>query len=170
MKIEALSIRDPEVQDFLWRFVEPHDFRHDYTKLDAIKLIESQCYDQTCQLYGNMKEQFMFRCTVRNSKVIEPHIIGDGLKLRGAFDSGLPIAWALGFERAVIWTHHKRIARIAQRLGFTLNGVVPKVHEVDGELRDLYALSMEKQQCATSTQSVNQTTTNSHSDLTLLGA
>lgn len=169
MKIEELSVRDPRVQQFLWDYLEPHDFRPDYTRLDAMKHVEQQCFDGNYRLFGNMDEQFMFRCVMRNSKVIEPHIMGDGRKLRDAFANGLPIAWIMGFERAVIWTHHKRISRIAERLGFTLHGVMPKFHEVDGELHDLYCLSLEKSQCAISTQSVSRITTNSLSVPTLLG-
>ena len=150
MIIEELSIRDPRVQEFLWKYLEPQDFRHDYTKIDAIKYVEQQCYEGTCRLFGNMDQEFMFRCTQRNAKVVEPHIMGNGKVLRTAIADGLSVAWRLGYERIVIWTHHKRIARIAHRVGFDLHGVIPKVHLVDGEMTDLYALSIERTKaCAT---------------------
>ena len=31
-----LDLRDPAVQEFLWRYTEPSDIRHDYTRIDAI--------------------------------------------------------------------------------------------------------------------------------------
>lgn len=144
MNLRQLSIRDPAVQDFLWQHLTPSDFREDYTKLDCIKRIEESCYQDNCRLYGDMEVGFMFRCTIRNSKVLEPHVMGNGRYFRSAIEQGAPMAWAMGFERIVIWTHHKQIARLAHKVGFELDAVIPKQHIVNGVLRDVYALGMDK--------------------------
>lgn len=169
MQIRELSIRDNRVQDFLWQYLEPQDFRHDYTKIDALKYVETQIYNGDCQLFGDIDAGFVFRCTRRNASVLEPHIMGDGRKLREAFRSGLPIVWMMGYEKCVIWTHHERIARICIRFGFTLHARVPKIHQADGQLCDLFALVLEKPECATSTKSETATTVSTPSAPTLLG-
>lgn len=169
MQIRELNIRDNAVQDFLWKYLEPQDFRHDYTKIDALKYIETQIYNGDCQLFGDLDAEFVFRCTRRNRFVLEPHIMGDGRRLRDAFRVGLPVAWMMGFTKCVIWTHHERIARICKRFGFTQYACVPGIHQADGKLCDLYALVLEKPECATSTKSEIQTMTSVPSAPTLLG-
>lgn len=144
MKLELLNIRDPLVQEFLWKYLQPADFREDYTKLDAIKHVEKCVYDDTCRLYGDMQVGFMFRCTIRNSKVLEPHIMGDGRYFRSAIEQGAPMAWDMGFERIVIWTHHHQIARLAHKVGFELDAVMPRHHLINGALYDVFSLGMDK--------------------------
>lgn len=145
MQLEPLNIRTPAVQAFLWEHLVPADFRHDYTKLDAIKEVERQVYAGNTQLWGNLREDIVFRCEVRNPKVIEPHIMGNGTKIRSALRVGVQKAWALGFERVAIWTQHETIVRICQKCGFTLTAAMPRMHmNSDGQLLDLYVLTMEK--------------------------
>jgi hypothetical protein len=145
MRLELLDIRKQPVQDFLWTYIEPTDFRHDYTRLDAIKEVERQVYDRTCQLWGDLDANFVFRCVVRNPKVIEPHIMGDGRVIRTAFSEGLPKVWSMGFEKVVIWTHLGSIARIMERFGFRCDQL-PRMHMgPSGELLDQYVLTMERQ-------------------------
>ena len=115
MQLEPLNIRTPAVQAFLCEHLVPADFRHDYTRLDAIKEVERQVYDGNTQLWGNLREGIVFRCDARNPKVIEPHIMGNGTKIRGALRVGVQKAWALGFERVAIWTQHDSIARIVEK-------------------------------------------------------
>jgi len=145
MKLELLNIRDERVQDFLWQHLEPTDFRYDYTRLDAIKEVERQVYSGDTQLWGDLHAKLMFRCEARNPKVLEPHIMGDGMLLRGGLQQGAEIAWGLGFEKLVIWTHHEQIARIVEKCGFTLAGRMPGLHmDKAGALADLYCLTMER--------------------------
>ena len=145
MNLELLNIRTQAVQDFLWRFIEPADFRHDYTRLDAIKEVERQVYDGRCQLWGDLHAGLMFRCSLRNPKVLEPHIMGDGMLIRSGLQQGARIAWGMGIERLAIWTHHEQIARIVEKCGFKLTGRMPGLHmQPNGELADLYCLTMEK--------------------------
>lgn len=142
MRLEPLSIRDPDVQTFLWEYLDPTDVRHDYTKLDAMKEIERQVYNGDCILFGDMAERFMFRVFVRNPRVCEPHIMGDGTKIRSGTEQGLQIAWAEGFEQVVVWTQHAKIARIMEHIGFTLRAHLPQMHMgLNGEMFDCYALT-----------------------------
>lgn len=145
MNLTRLDIRDPRVQEFLWRYLEPTDFRHDYTKLDAIRYVEAQAYDGSTQLWGDLDAGFMFRVTVRNPKVMEPHIMGNAAYLRSAMRQGVGLAWEMGFEKLAIWTQHEAVVRIASKCGFSLEGRLPKLHMgPGGELLDLYVLVMEK--------------------------
>jgi hypothetical protein len=145
MKLELLNIRDEKVQAFLWQYLEPSDFRHDYTRLDAIKEVERSMYEGTTRLWGDLSANFMFRCVLRNPKVLEPHIMGDGMLIRSAMEQGLPIVWAMGVEKVAIWTQHERIARILQKCGFTSEATVRGLHMgPGGELLDLYVMTMEK--------------------------
>ena len=144
MRLELLNIRTQAVQDFLWHYLEPSDFRYDYTKLDAIKEVERQVYAGDCQLWGDMGANFMFRCTTRNPRVIEPHILGDGMLIRTAFKEGLPIAWSLGYEKVVVWTNLESIANIMARYGFRCDRL-PRMHMgPSGELLDQFVLTLEK--------------------------
>ena len=145
MQLEPLNIRTPAVQQFLWEHLVPADFRHDYTKLDAIKEVERQVYAGNTQLWGNLREDIVFRCEVRNPRVIEPHIMGNGTKIRSALRVGVQKAWSLGFERVAIWTQHESIARIVEKCGFTRNAVLPRMHmDGEGKLLDLFVLTMER--------------------------
>ena len=145
MNLEFLNIRAQAVQDFLWAHLEPSDFRHDYTRLDAIKEVERQVYAGDCQLWGDLQSGLVFRCSVRNPKVLEPHIMGDGVLIRSGLQQGVVKAWQLGFEKVAIWTHHEKIARIVEKCGFTKVGNMPGLHmDKNGALADLYCLTMEK--------------------------
>lgn len=144
MRLEPLNIRTQAVQDFLWHYLVPTDFRHDYTRLDAIKEVERQVYAGDCQLWGDMDANFMFRCMTRNPKVIEPHIMGDGMLIRTAFKEGLPIVWSLGYEKVVVWTNLESIAHIMARYGFRCDRL-PRMHMgPGGELLDQFVLTLEK--------------------------
>ncbi len=150
MNLRLLNIRDETVQAFLWQHLEPTDFRHDYTRLDAIKEVERQIYEGTTQLIGDLDAGVMFRVTTRNPKVCEPHIMGDGTKIRTALEQGVAMAWQLGFERVVIWTQYGAIARIVEKCGFHLEATLPAMHmDKRGELCALAVLTMERPQCAT---------------------
>lgn len=145
MELKQLLPNDPAVQEFLWKHLVPSHFRWDYTKLDAMKLVERQVYDGDVQLWGDMSVGFVFRAVVRNPKVIEPHIMGNGIYLRSALRAGLPICWGLGFEKIVIWTQHESIANIAEKMGFTRHAMVPRVNmDASGELQPMYAVTLEK--------------------------
>lgn len=144
MKLIQLSIRDPKLLDFLWDHINPCDLREDYTKLDAIKRIEELCYQDNCRLYGDLDLGLVFRCSIANSKVLEPHIMGNGRYLREGFRLGAEMAWKMGFERMVIWTHHKKIARIVHKCGWDLDAVLPRQHLENGVLHDVFSLGLNK--------------------------
>lgn len=144
MQLEELSIRDERVQQFLWQYLEPTDFRFDYTRLDAIREVERQVYEGGTMLIGDMAEGVMMRVTIRNPKTVEPHIMGDGSKIRGVLDQGVLMAWKLGYERVVIWTQYPQIARIVEKCGFRLDATIPALHmNSTGALCAMHCLSME---------------------------
>ena len=150
MNLKQLDIRDARVQQFMWEHIEPTDIRWDYTKLDAMKLLEIQVYDGTVQLWGDLDVGLVFKTVQRNPKVIEPHIMGNGLYFRSAMEQGVALAWKLGYEKVAIWTQYEKIVRIVAKCGFSLEARIPKIHQgPSGELLDLYVLTREKDGCAT---------------------
>lgn len=142
--ITQLSIRDPWVQEFLWKYLIPSDVRHDYTKVDAIKYIHDQVLTGEQFLIGDKEAGVIFRCVVRNSKVIEPHVVGNGLRLRSVGKACIPFAWETGAEKIVAWATHPTLSKLWQQLGFTLDAVLPRYHLEDGVLKDIYILSLER--------------------------
>lgn len=142
--VEILSIRDPWVQEFLWKYTVASDFRHDYTKYDAIKYIYEQVSLGECLLVGDKETEVVFRCVLRNPKVLEPHVMGKAIHLRKTFRESLPIAWERGIERVIVWTQYHALVRIMTKLGMTLDAVVPSYHFQDSKLLDLYVLSLER--------------------------
>lgn len=145
LKLEKLDIRDERVQEFLWRYLEPGDFRHDYTRLDAIEEVERQVRCGNCQLWGDMEANFMSRVVSPNPKTIEPHLMGNALVLRTAIKLAIPLAWQHGFEVIRVWTQHENIARIVEKCGFTREAKLTKgLMGRDGEMHDLYTLTVMK--------------------------
>jgi hypothetical protein len=145
MNLVRLDLSDERVQGFLWRHIEPGDFRWDYTRLDAMKEIESQVRDGMCQLWGDMDIPMVFRCSTPNPKVLEPHVMGDGRHLREGLRQGTEIAWGMGFELLRIWTQHEQIARIVEHCGFVRESILRK-HWMSpaGELYDSHTLILER--------------------------
>lgn len=128
MNLQVLDITKQEVQDFLWEHMSPTDYREDYTKLDVLVWVRDLCFRGDAMLIGDLSVPFVFFAMKRNSEVVEPHIMGDGRYFRTAVREGLKLAGRFGFKRAVIWTQHESIARLAQRCGFTLHGAIPGLH------------------------------------------
>lgn len=143
LNLEKLDIRDERVQEFLWRYLVPSDFRHDYTRLDAIKEVERQVYAGTCQLWGDMEANFMSRVVSPNPKTIEPHLMGNALVLRTAIKQAIPLAWQHGFEVIRVWTQHENIARIVEKCGFKPEARLAKtLMGRDGSLSDVFTLTV----------------------------
>lgn len=139
-----LDLRDPAVQEFLWRFTEPADIRHDYTRIDAITHVTKAICAGEQWLVGDMGAGLAFRCVMRNPRVLEPHIMGNPARLRSLLPGALALAWERGVERVMIWTQHGSIARIVVRLGFTHEATLKRAHLVGDELLDLHVLTLER--------------------------
>jgi hypothetical protein len=144
MTMQFLPLRDPAVQDFLWRHIVPEDIRHDYTRLDAMRYVQDQMAAGEQWLIGDMAAGLVFRCVLRNPRVLEPHIMGNPARLRSLMPGALQLVWARGIERVVIWTQHAAIARIFARLGFTHEATLRRAHLSRGELLDLNILTLER--------------------------
>lgn len=149
MNLRELSILDPAVQRFLFEHADPSMFRHDYTPLDGLNYMVNRCVNDGAKVIGDIKAGFCFFAEQRNPKVLEPHIIGDGTKLREATRQGMALAAALGYERMIIWTLDERLVRIAEKSGFRLCGRIPGLHLQADALRDVFVLEMELTICDT---------------------
>lgn len=144
MNVEQLSIDDPWVMEFLEQYLEPQDIRHDYTMADAIGFVRNQVGWGNCLLVGCKESRVMFRCMAANPKVLEPHIMGNGLRIRSVTKAAIPIAWSLGYEKIAVWTQHRALAAAMINIGFTHDATLPKYHLHDGDLLDLHILSITK--------------------------
>lgn len=144
MAMQFLDLRQPEVQDFLWRYIEPEDIRYDYTRLDAVRYVQDQINAGAQWLIGDMEAGLVFRCVMRNPRLMEPHIMGNPARLRSLLPSALALVWARGVSRVMVWTQHAPIARIVARLGFTHEATLRRAHLRGGELLDLHVLTLEK--------------------------
>lgn len=139
-----LDIRRADVQAFLWQHLVPSDIRWDYTRLDAMRHVQDEVNAGRQWLIGDMGAGLMFRVVVRSPKVVEPHIMGNAGALRSVLPDALKFGWERGVERVVIWTHIPRIISICERLGFTANGCIPKLHWNGVESEDIYVCSLER--------------------------
>jgi hypothetical protein len=145
MNIELLDVRNPAVIEFLWQHLEPHDLRWDFTRLDAINDVTRSVMGGDAFLLGDLEVGVVFRVVARNPKVIEPHIMGDGTKIRSAADMAVDVAWSLGYEKIVIYTQHDVLSRILQKIGFTHHVKLPGIHMGEGgQMLDINILTMEK--------------------------
>jgi hypothetical protein len=140
--MDFLDLRDEQVQDFLWRHLVASDIRHDYTRADAMQYVYGQLASGEQWLIGDMDAGLAFRCVLRNPRVLEPHIMGNALRLRSLMPAALALVWPRGVQQVLVWTQHAAIARILARLGFTHEATVRRVHLEQGELLDVHALSL----------------------------
>jgi hypothetical protein len=76
--------------------------------------------------------------------VLEPHVMGNALRMRSVTKAAIPTAWELGYERITVWTQYPAIVAAMESIGFKQEACVPRCHLQDGELLDTYALSIEK--------------------------
>lgn len=144
MNIEEFDIDDNWLQEFLWQYLVPTDIRHDYTKLDAMAHIRSKAKAGETVFIGCKESRVVFRCVQHNPKVIEPHIMGNGLRVRSVTQAAIPVAWHLGYEKIVVWTQHQALARAMTSIGFNQDAIIPRYHLHNGDLLDLYVLSITK--------------------------
>lgn len=145
-----LDIQKNEVQQFLWEHLVPTDIRYDHTKFDAMKSVTEAIYAGTQWLVGDLNAPLVFRCVLRNPKVLECHIMGNAARLRSLLPAALEVAWARnwglagGIERISLLTVYSSIARICVRLGFSHEATLPRAHWNGTELQDLHVITLER--------------------------
>lgn len=144
MNVEQLDINDEWVLDFLCQYLEPQDIRHDYDMADAIQYVRDQIAWGNCLLVGCKESRVVFRCMAANPKVLEPHIMGNGMRIRSVTKAAIPIAWSLGYEKIVVWTQHQALAAAMINIGFAHDATLPRYHLYNGELQDTHILSFSK--------------------------
>lgn len=144
MNVEQLDINDEWVLDFLCQYLEPQDIRHDYDLDDAIGFVRDQIGWGNCLLVGCKESRVVFRCMAANPKVLEPHIMGNGLRIRSVTKAAIPLAWSLGYEKIVVWTQHQALVSAMLNIGFTHDATLPRYHLYNGVLHDTHVLSFSK--------------------------
>lgn len=146
MAAAFLDIRRDDVQDFLWAHLVPSDIACGISKADAFRFVVDELMRGSQWLIGDLDRGVAFRVWMRNPKVIEPHVMGDALHLRGVMQDCLPLAWERGVEKVMVWTQHQALGRIVERLGFTREAFFPRTHLVGDTLLDLSVYSLERPQ------------------------
>lgn len=144
MHIEEFSIDDNWMQEFLWQYLVPSDIRYDYNKLDAMAYVRTQVRNGDCVLVGSREHRVVFRCVSHNPKVLEPHIMGNGVYVRSVTKAAIPVAWELGYEKIVVWTQYQALAAAMINIGFSQDAVIPRYHLHNGDLVDTHVLSYTK--------------------------
>lgn len=141
---QLLKISDPWVQDFIWSYLVPEDIKEGFTKLDALTSIARDVISGDQYLIGDKEAGVIFRCVLRNPKLLEVHVMGNGLRLRSVAKECLPLGWALGVERMIAYTQYPTLAKLWQKIGLKLDACIPKAHLQGNELVDIYVLSLER--------------------------
>lgn len=109
-------------------------------QVDAVQHLQ-RLYDAGLAfILGRLDWQSAIVCLQRSDKVVEPHLAGNSRCIRYAVKYGLPIARDFGYERVIFWVTNARLARVLKHAGFDYYGVVPRLHEKDGELLDVHVL------------------------------
>ena len=144
MNIQEFDIADPWLQEFLWQHLVPGDIRHDYTKADALAHVVNLAKTGQCVFVGCKESGVVFRCVEHNPKILEPHIMGNGLRVRSVTKAAIPVAWNLGYEKIVVWTQHQALASAMRNIGFSEDAVIPRYHLHNGDLLDIHVLSITK--------------------------
>ncbi len=141
---EVFKISDPWVQDFLWEYLVPEDIDHGFTKIDAIANIAGGVISGKQVLIGDKEAGVIFRCVIRNPKLLEVHVMGNGLRLRSVARECVHLGWALGVERMIAYTQYPTLAKLWQKIGLELVAQIPKAHLQGSELVDIYVLTLER--------------------------
>lgn len=144
MTAAVLSIDDPAVVEFLHDHLVPTDIRWDYRIDDALPYILGELENGNQFLIGDMARGVVFRCYVRNPRVIEPHVMGNALHIRSVFRDCLPLVWAMGVTKIMVWTQYPALGAIVQRLGFVQEGCFVRSHMVEDTMLDMSVYSLER--------------------------
>lgn len=143
--VQEYSFYDDWVQETLWKHIVPSDIHWACSKLEAMKQVQSMCDVGECYFIGDKEANFLLRIVVRNPFVIEPHIMGNGRRMREVITGAYPLVFAKGVKRINLYTQHISIARIMRKMGYSLVAVIPASHLHDGELVDVAVLTYTKE-------------------------
>lgn len=144
--MDFLNIQDAKVQQFLWDYVVPSDIRWDYSMLDALRHIQDEVVAGRQWLIGDMEAGLVFRVVVRNPHCVEPHIMGNVMRLRSLLPSALELGFSRGIKSVLIWTSNQKIASIVERLnwGFVRHKPIPAMHFDGIQLLAMHVVSLER--------------------------
>jgi hypothetical protein len=146
VRFDYLDIRDERVQEFLWAHLNPRDIRFDYTKLDAMKFVTDQLLARRSSIYGDMERGIAVRVDFPNPFVACPHLMGNGLYVRGLLRTGLATIFAMGLRHVNILTQITSLSPILEGFGFSDTGVVPGIGFDDaGEPVAIHILSLSRE-------------------------
>lgn len=122
----------------LWKYLRPELVRWDYTKLDAMKLIEKAHNDGECGFYCDREKGVMLRVNVVNPKTIIVDIHGNGLAIRGALEEAMSRVFVeYKFDIVELWLIDDRFVRICSAAGFKVVAHVANRMYVDGKMLDI---------------------------------
>lgn len=137
--LDFLDPNDYSTEQFLIEYFDPSILGFD-NAIDAVEYLQRLYEIGMVIVFGRLDWQSALVCLQRSNKVIEPHLAGNSRCVRYAIKYGLPIARDLGYERVIFWVTNVRLAELLRRAGFDYYGVIPRLHEKDGELLDVHVL------------------------------
>lgn len=142
---EYLNPADEQVQEFLWRFMNPKDIHYSYTKFDAMKHIMDQLLTRRQSLYGDMVRGIAVRVEYPMPHIAVPHILGNAAYVRGLCRIGIPTTFAMGMKYIQIVTRFEPLIKILTPFGFKVCGRLPEaVMNHEGEPTDAVILTLSK--------------------------
>ncbi len=145
VRFDLLNIKDPRVQEFLWRWVEPSQFGFGLTKLEAMKEVEARLLSRRESLYGDMERGIALRVAFPRPDVAMPHVLGNATWIRSMTLVSASVLFGMGMKWIHIWTQDPRIADIVEAFGYKRQAVLfGHGYIVDGEEEMTAILSMER--------------------------
>lgn len=138
----------------LWTFTVPWHVRHDYTKLDCLKLFEKSWKDGESSFFGDVEKYVLLRTEIMNPKIVSVHVCGNGLAIRGVLREGMRRVFKeFKFDVVELWTFDVRLVAIQRAAGFKVVAHVPqRVYDDKGKMHDLtvmhYTRGDYEQECA----------------------
>ena len=136
------------LQDLLKEKLDPKEVfqKEGYTIDDVISYYIQNERCGVLEFLGSPSKKFCFRLNYPNSKVIEPHIIGDVKYLRTFTKQSIDFMFIKnGIEKINVYTHIESIYKILSRIGFDTEGLITKTYIQNNELKDIYVLGLNKE-------------------------
>ncbi len=146
MSLQWLQYDDPWVHDMLRKYVNPQDLHWSFDLDEAVRncLYQAQAGDSL--FLGSKEDNFLFRLVVRNPFVLEPHVMGDGTKIRRMVRAGEPMVFEKGFHSIMQYTQYAQHVRIFKQLGYKHVATIPSCHLQDGLLYSVAVLCKDRRE------------------------
>lgn len=145
VRFDYLEMKNPQVQKFLWDWIDPSQIAFGMTKLDAMKELEMRFKVRQEALYGDLERGIALRCQYPRPDVVMPHVLGNASWIRSVIQVGSGVLFGMGMKWIHVWTQDERIARIVQAFGYSQQAALEgHGHVINDKEEATFILSMER--------------------------